>query len=217
MREALNLKSGLNDGICVPVVIILLDLVMGTEVAGGTVKHVLTVVSEEIGIGLMAGLILSLAGTVVLRVTTWLGWTAKHWLHIPVVALAGLCFTAARALGGSGFIACFVDGLLFGYMQREARDDLLSGASSTGEVLALFIWMLFGDPVLGKLLYLIDWRAVLYAVLSLTVARMLPVFLSLAKSSLSACDKFFIGWFGPRGLASIVFAIIVFDAGLPRR
>jgi NhaP-type Na+/H+ or K+/H+ antiporter len=216
-REALNVESGLNDGICVPVVIILLDFAIGTEIQSSTAEHIVTVVVEEIGIGVLAGLALTSVAVAILRLASRVGWTSKHWLHIPVVALAALCFTAAQALGGSGFIACFVGGLLFGFLERQRRLDLLGGAASTGEVLALLTWLAFGGPVLGRLLGQVTWPVVLYAVLSLTVVRMLPVFLSLWGTGLSTGNKLFIGWFGPRGLASIVFAVIVFDAGLPGR
>jgi sodium/hydrogen antiporter len=172
IREALNLESGLNDGICVPVIIILLDFAIGTEMQGSTAWHIFSIVVEEIGIGLVAGVVLTSIAVMVLRYARSLGWTSKPRLHIPVVALAGLCFTAAQALGGSGFIACFVGGLLFGFLERDRRLDLLAGAASTGEVLG---------------------------------------------TGMSASNKLFIGWFGPRGLASIVFAVIVFDAGLPSR
>jgi len=216
-REALNLESGLNDGICVPVVIVLLDLAVGHEITGSTARHVVVVVSEEIGIGLLAGLVLTAIAVAVIQFASRQGWSGKHWEHIPVVALAGLCFTAAQALGGSGFIACFTGGLLFGFLQGDRKHDLLGGATSTGEVLALLTWVAFGGPVLGRLLGQITWQTVLYAVLSLTVIRMLPVFLSLAGTGMSTGRKLFIGWFGPRGLASIVFAVIAFDAGLPGR
>jgi sodium/hydrogen antiporter len=214
-REALNLESGLNDGICVPVVVILLEFAVGTEVEGSTARHIGLVVLEELGIGLLTGVILTAVAVAIFRGASRLGWTSEHWLHIPVVALAALCFTAAQALGGSGFIACFTGGLLFGALQGARRPDLLSGASSTGEVLALLTWVVFGGPVLEQLLPQITWRMVLYAVLSLSVIRMLPVLQSLAGTRMSLPDKLFIGWFGPRGLASIVFAVIVFDAGLP--
>jgi sodium/hydrogen antiporter len=102
IREALNLESGLNDGICVPVIIILLDFAIGTEMQGSTAWHIFSIVVEEIGIGLVAGLVLTSIAVMVLRYARRLGWTSKPWLHIPVVALAGLCFTAAQALGGSG-------------------------------------------------------------------------------------------------------------------
>ena len=216
-REALNLESGLNDGICVPVIVVLLTFAVGTEIEGSTVGHIVMVVLEEIGIGLVAGLVLTGGGVAVLRLASRLGWTSEHWLHIPIVALAALCFTAAQALGGSGFIACFTGGLLYGFLQRGRHPDLLSGASSTGEVLALLTWVVFGGPVLERLLPQMTWHVVLYAVLSLTVIRMLPVFLSLAGTGMTLPTKLFIGWFGPRGLASIVFGVIVVDAGLPGR
>jgi NhaP-type Na+/H+ or K+/H+ antiporter len=216
-REALNLESGLNDGICVPVVVILLELAVGIEVEGSTARHIAMIILEEIGIGLVAGVVLTTLAVAILRRASRLGWTSEHWEHIPVVALAALCFTAAQAVGGSGFIACFTGGLLFGALQGSRGPDLLSGASSTGEVLALLTWVMFGGPVLERLLPQITWRMVLYAVLSLTVIRMLPVLLSLAGTGMSLRDKLFIGWFGPRGLATIVFTVIVFDAGLPGR
>ena len=213
-REALNVESGLNDGICVPVVIILLDLAIGTEIAHSTIGRVVEVIAEEIGIGLLVGIVLAAVAVTILRVAARHRWTSAHWLHIPVVALAGLCFASAQALGGSGFIACFVGGLLFGYLHDHPK-ELLGGAASTGEVLAMLTWTAFGGPLLGRLLDRITWPMLIYAVLSLTVIRMAPVFLSLLGTGMSAGSKLFIGWFGPRGLASIVFAIIVFDAGVP--
>jgi NhaP-type Na+/H+ or K+/H+ antiporter len=215
IREALNLESGLNDGICVPVVVILLDFAIGREIEGSTLRHILIVAVEEIGLGLLTGVILTGLAVAVLRFAARFGWTGEHWRHIPIVALAALCFTAAQALGSSGFIACFTGGLLFGYLRQDQDDDLLAGAASTGEILALLTWVAFGGPVLGRLLPLFTWQALLYAVLSLTVIRILPVVLSLAGTEISRRDKLFVGWFGPRGLASIVFAIIVFDADLP--
>jgi NhaP-type Na+/H+ or K+/H+ antiporter len=216
-REALNLESGLNDGICVPVVVILLTFAVGSEIEGSTAGHIAMVVLEEIGIGLLVGLALTGGAVAVLRLTSRLGWTSEHWLHIPVVALAALCFAAAQALGGSGFIACFTGGLLYGYLQRDRPPDLLGGASSTGEVLAMLTWVVFGGPVLERLVGQMTWHMVIYAVLSLTVIRMLPVFISLAGTGMTLATKLFIGWFGPRGLASIVFAVIVVDSGLPDR
>ena len=213
-REALNFESGLNDGICVPVVIILLDLALGTEVEHSGVVHAVMVIAEEIGLGLITGIVLAAIAVGFLQLTSRRAWTSQHWLHVPVVALAALCFATAQALGGSGFIACFVGGLLFGYLSGR-REDLLGGAASTGEVLAMLTWVAFGGPILARLLDFVTWPMLLYAVLSLTLIRMMPVFLCLAGTGMTARAKLFIGWFGPRGLASIVFAVIVFDAGAP--
>jgi NhaP-type Na+/H+ or K+/H+ antiporter len=216
IREALNVESGLNDGICVPIVIILLDLVVGAEIEHNAIGRVFEVIIEEIGIGLLVGVVMVAPAVWILRIAARRDWTSAHWLHVPVVALAGLCFASAQALGGSGFIACFVGGLLFGYL-HDRPQDLLGGAASTGEVLAMLTWIAFGGPVLGLLLHRVTWSMIVYAVLSLTVVRMIPVFLSLAGSGMAADEKLFVGWFGPRGLASIVFAVIIFDAAVPGR
>lgn len=145
------------------------------------------------------------------------GWLSRHWRSIPAVALAAFCFTAAQALGGSGFIACFTGGLLFGFLWQDGKDDLLGGATSTGEVLAMLTWTIFGGPVLASRIPQFTMPTMLYAVLGLTVIRMLPVFLCLAEAGLTTGEKLFVGWFGLRSIASIVFAIIVFNAGITGR
>jgi NhaP-type Na+/H+ or K+/H+ antiporter len=221
MREALNLESGLNDGICVPIVVILLGLAIGTQVEGGTLGHVVWVVVEEIGIGALTGLALTWLMIRMLRFAERQGWIGQNWVEIPIVALAAACFAAAQAAGGSGFIACFVGGLLLSGLGKHHKEELLReeellrGAEQMGEALALLTWVVFGGIVVARMIDRVTWPALLYAVLSLTVMRMLPVFLCLIGTRTSTTDKLFIGWFGPRGLATIVFAILVLDAKLP--
>src|SRR5215472_17513839 len=215
MREALNLESGLNDGICVPIVVILLELAVGTQIEGASVGHVAWVVVEEIGIGLIVGLGLTWLTVLMLRFAERHGWIGEHWVEIPIVALAAVCFAAAQAAGGSGFIACFVGGLLLSGLGERHKEDLLRGAEHMGEALALLTWVLFGGIVVAKLIDRVTWPALLYAILSLTVIRMVPVFLCLIGTRTSTSDKLFIGWFGPRGLATIVFAVLVLDEKLP--
>jgi NhaP-type Na+/H+ or K+/H+ antiporter len=138
---------------------------------------------------------------------------------VPVVALALSCFSIAQYLGGSGFIAAFSGGILAGMMgsrlSREMHDEFLLASEGTGDTLALITWVIFGSAVVGQAVGNFSWMILLYSVLSLTVIRMLPVFLSLAGSGIDTEGKLFIGWFGPRGLASIVFAVIVVNSGLP--
>ena len=215
MREALNLESGLNDGICVPIVVLLLGLAVGTQIEGGTVAHVARVVVEAIGIGLIVGLALTWLTTLMLRFAESRGWISEHWVEIPIVALAAACFAAAQAAGGSGFIACFVGGLLLSGLRERHKEELLRGAAHMGEALALLTWVVFGGIVVARMIDRITWPALLYAMLSLTVVRMLPVFLCLIGTRTSAADKLFIGWFGPRELATIVFAVLVLDEKLP--
>jgi len=215
MREALNLESGLNDGICVPIVVILLGLAVGTQIEGEPMVHVARVVVEEIGIGLVVGLALTWLTTLMLRFAQRHGWISEHWVEIPIVALAAACFAAAQAAGGSGFIACFVGGLLLSRLGARHKKDLLRGAEHMGEALALLTWVVFGGIVVAKLIDRVTWPALIYAILSLTVIRMVPVFLCLIGTRTSTADKLFIGWFGPRGLATIVFAVLVLDEKLP--
>jgi NhaP-type Na+/H+ or K+/H+ antiporter len=122
-REALNLESGLNDGICVPIVVLLLGLAVGAQIEGGTIAHVARVVIEAIGLGAVIGLALTWLTTLMVRLAEKYGWISEHWVEIPIVALAATCFAAAQAAGGSGFIACFV-GRLFA--------ELAQGASQGG-------------------------------------------------------------------------------------
>jgi sodium/hydrogen antiporter len=215
MREGLNLESGLNDGICVPIVVILLGLAVGTQIEGRTAGHVVWVVVEEIGIGVLIGLALTWLTIRMLRFAERQGWISKNWVEIPIVALAAACFAAAQAAGGSGFIACFVGGLLLSGLGERHKEELLRGAEHMGEALALLTWVVFGGIVVARMIDRVTWPALLYAMLSLTVIRMVPVFLCLIGTRTSTADKLFIGWFGPRGLATIVFAILVLDEKLP--
>lgn len=215
LRESLNLESGLNDGICVPIVLILIGVATGSDIEGRSLHHVVSVVVEEIGIGLLTGALLTAVASFALRAAMARGWPTESWSGIAVVALAAGCFAAAQALGGSGFIACFVGGLTFNALRPPQKHALLRGAEGTGEALSFATWVVFGAAVIVHIVDRITLPVVIYALLSLTVVRMLPVLLSLLGTKLSTADRLFIGWFGPRGLASVVFAIIIFDAGVP--
>jgi NhaP-type Na+/H+ or K+/H+ antiporter len=206
VRESLNVESGLNDGICVPILFTFLALAAGTD--GSTAQIVLYLVAEEIGIGLAVGVGLSVAGRYAIRAAADRGWIEAPWTRIPVVALALTCFAVAQAAGGSGFIACFTGGLAFGGLVKQHNNLLLSGAEGVGELLSLLTWVMFGAAVTGRYLGDLDARIVGYSLLSLTLIRMLPVSLSLLGLGVRADAQLFLGWFGPRGLASIVFLVI---------
>ncbi len=215
VRQGLNVESGLNDGICVPVLFLFLALALGHD--GGQSRGSLAwhFFSHEIGIGLLVGLTLTGMTVWFLRFCHQRQWISSIWIQFPVVGLAIGCFAVAQVLGGSGFIAAFVGGLLFGSRLKQHREDLLRAAEGTGEIFALLTWVIFGAVVVGKALEIVSFTHVLYAALSLTVIRMLPVFISLSGLGAKTEGKLFVGWFGPRGLASIVFGIIVVNAGLP--
>jgi len=214
IREGLNVESGLNDGICVPILFTFLALV-GEGVQGGSSMVALKLVTEAIGIGVVVGAGLTFLCVHLGTQCSNRGWITETWRQLPVPALAVTCFAAAQWLGGSGFIACFVGGMLFGRLAKKHKHKLLLAAEGTGDTLALITWVVFGSAVVGQSIGSLSWDVVIYALLSLTVVRMLPVFLALGGMNLRTDEKLFVGWFGPRGLASIVFAVIVLDEHLP--
>ena len=214
LREGLNVESGLNDGLCVPILFVFIALEMGSE-AGVGEGLVMKLLAEELGIGVLVGVGTAAIGTWLLRVCWKMGWVTEVWVQVTVVALAVSCFALAQSLHGSGYIAAFTGGMLFGFLVKEDKHELLLGSEGIGETLALLTWLLFGYAVIGQLFGQFTWQVFTYALLSLTVVRMVPVFLSLTGSGESVQSRLFLGWFGPRGLASIVFAIIVLDNDLP--
>jgi NhaP-type Na+/H+ or K+/H+ antiporter len=215
VRQGLNVESGLNDGICVPVLFVFLALALGHAGDEGPWTLAVKLVAEEIGIGLVVGLGLTFAGAKLLKLARARNWLTHTWTQIPVVAMALACFAVAQTLGGSGFIAAFCGGLLFGILAKDLREEFLLAAGGTGDTLALITWVIFGAAVVGQAIGNFTWLILVYSVLSLTLIRMLPVLISLAGSGIDTEGKLFIGWFGPRGLASIVFAVIVVNSDLP--
>jgi len=215
MREGLSFESGLNDGVCVPILFVFLGLEIGTYAAASTLTSALRIVAEQIGIGLAVGLGLTSAAAYVLKAAASRKWVASHWARVTLVAYAAACYAVAHLAGGSGFVACFTGGLLTSAIAKQHKHELLAAAEGTGDLLALFTWVIFGAVVVGQAASVFTWEVLLYAVLSLTVIRMLPVALAFAGTGIGWEGKLFMGWFGPRGLASIVFAIIVYHEQLP--
>jgi NhaP-type Na+/H+ or K+/H+ antiporter len=215
VREGLNVESGLNDGICVPVLLIFLALAAGSTGDNSMAELIVKLPLQAIGIGVIVGSVFAVVGRYLLRMCSDRGWLAGSWKQIALIALAMLCFATSQRFEGSGFIACFVGGLIFGGLVRARKEDVLAGAEGTGEALSLITWFIFGAAVVGHLFESANWQAMAYAVLSLTLVRMLPVFLVVTGMGLRWDTKLFMGWFGPRGLASIVFIVMVVAEKLP--
>ena len=135
-------------------------------------------------------------------------------MRLATLAVAVAAFAVALAFDANGFIAAFVAGVAFGALLDRAAVDLDEAAELPelgGELLALVVWFLFGAILIPLALDHLGWRTVLYAVASLTIIRMVPVALSLVRSGLDGPSVVFIGWFGPRGLASVVFALLAIE------
>ncbi len=216
IRQGLNVESGLNDGICVPLLFIVLAIAEADAGDFGA-AHAVRLVVEEIGWGIAGGV---LAGVVTALAVTY---GSRHklieptWLQILPVAGAALSYGIAAPLGGSGFIAAFVAGMTFAALRRPTEEaELTFLTDELGELLNGVTLLVFGAVLLGPALSDLDWRIGLYAVASLTVVRMLPVALAMLGTGARRPTIAFLGWFGPRGLASIVFAVIVVqEADLP--
>ena len=208
VRQSLNVESGLNDGICVP----LLLIVLATASGAGGAPHPAQVLGEEIGYGLIGGVTAGALASGLVIAAGARGLIDDAWRQIVPVAAAALAFGIAQALGGSGFIASFTAGGLFGLLAHDDVDGMMRFTEETGAVLNTVTFLIFGAVLLGPALEHVSWQVGLYAVLSLTVVRMLPVAISLWGAHARAPTVLFIGWFGPRGLASIVFAVVVEDS-----
>jgi sodium/hydrogen antiporter len=215
IRQGLNVESGLNDGICVPVLFILLAAAerdAGNDSTGGALR----LLGEALGYGVLGGVVAGGAAALLLRVPGLRSTVDSAWLQAVPVAAAALAYGLAAPIGGSGFIAAFVAGIVFGGLLPEDHEHGLYLTEEAGGLLSALTFLLFGAALLGPVLDQLDARIVIYALLSLTLVRMVPVALALLGSRARPPTVAFVGWFGPRGLASIVFAVIVIEgADLP--
>jgi len=215
VREGLNVESGLNDGICVPVLLIFLEMAKSTGEGTSVAAMVIEFPLKAIGIGALVGVAFALFGSLAFRICSERKWIAGSWMQLPVVALAICCFATAQRFEGSGFIAAFVGGMIFGGLTRKHKKEVLESAEGVGDTFSLITWFVFGALLTSKELFASGWQPIVYAVLSLTVIRMIPVALCMIDRRLRWDTTLFLGWFGPRGLASIVFLVMVMDANIP--
>ena len=210
IRQGLNVESGLNDGICVPLLFAAVAVAdVESEISEGRGPG--TLLLEEIGYGVIGGVA---AGLVVAAIVVYAGrrdLIAGPWRQVIPAAGAALAYGTASALGGSGFIAAFVAGMTFRLALGRDPAELNELSEQVGDVLNGVTFVLFGAILLGPALGELSWELVLYAALSLTLVRMLPVAIAMLRSDARAPTLGFLGWFGPRGLASIVFAVIVVE------
>ncbi|HEV3388471.1 MAG TPA: cation:proton antiporter [Solirubrobacteraceae bacterium] len=215
IRQGLNVESGLNDGICVPVLLIVLAAA-DVEFKASAAHGALRIVVEEIGYGIVAGVAAGVLVAAIVMVGSRRRLIAGSWLQVIPVAGAALAYGVAVALGGSGFIAAFVAGAFFGGLVGSESEAASRFGEEIGELLGGVTFLVFGAVLLGNALEHLTWSVAAYAVLSLTVVRVLPVAVALLGSGARLETVGFLGWFGPRGLASIVFAVIVVqEASLP--
>ena len=210
VRQSLNVEAGLNDGICVPLFFIAIAVALAEEGALGN-GHAVQLVAEKIGYGVLGGVVAGIAAAAVVVYAGGRRFVDETWLQIVPVAGALLAFGLAEGIRGSGFIAAFVGGAVFGGLRRRRGGDVSHLIEQTGAVLAAVTFVVFGAVLLGPALGDLTWQIGLYAVLSLTIVRMLPVAISMLGTGARRPTVAFLGWFGPRGVASIVFGLLVLE------
>ncbi len=211
IRQGLNVESGLNDGICVPLLLIALAVAETDAQTTRSVRGAFQVVLEQIGYGMLGGALAALVGALALNQALRRGLIEPGWLPVIPAATAALAYGLASPLGGSGFIAAFVAGLVFGGLRDRSTGEVSSFVDQLGNLFAVVTFIMFGAVILWPTLEALTWEIALYAVLSLTVVRMLPVVIAMFGTNARPPTLAFLGWFGPRGLATIVFALIVLD------
>ena len=214
VRQALDVESGLNDGLAVPFFLVAMDISMAT-LESGVPSAVVRNAATQIGWGMAAGVGAGILGGFLMRMAEQRHWLQPLWRQVLTLAAALIAYAAAVSFGGSGFIAAFVGGMTFGAVSRQHGLRVTSFTEEAGDLLAAVTWMGFGALAVSHSLPYITWRVVLYAVLSLTVVRMLPVAVALARTKARLRTVAFIGWFGPRGLASVVFGLLALERGVP--
>ena len=211
VRQGLNIESGLNDGLCVPVFAVVLAIA-STEAGLIGPSHAATLLVEEIGYGILVGAAAGAVASAVVVLAAPRGLVDGAWLQIVPVSAAVLAYTAAAAVGGSGFIAAFAGGMVFGGLRRRIGGEIGYLVEELGALLAAATFVVFGGALLEPSLSHVTWAVVAYAVLSLTVVRLLPVAAAMVGTRAKPPTVAFLGWFGPRGLASIVFAVLLVEA-----
>ncbi len=211
IRQALNVESGLNDGIAVPVVVLLAALATATAVQETSYTDFATFGGLQVVLGPIAGIIVGTAGGRLMDAAAGRGWMSMSFEGPAILAAAGIAFAGAELIGGNGFIAAFVAGLCFGFVVGDRCKFILEFAESEGQLLTLIAFLVFGAIMLPELLHGLTWSMAVYALLSLTLIRLVPIAISLIGTGVSPTTTLFLGWFGPRGLASILFALLIVE------
>jgi NhaP-type Na+/H+ or K+/H+ antiporter len=212
IRQALNVEAGLNDGLSVPFLLFFMALAGGGAADGHASLG--RFIYEQLGLGTLIGVGVGLAGGGLLGLAHRRKWIAATWIQLGVVALPLICALASDRLEASMFIAAFVAGLAVQVGFPRAGKHSVEFTEEWGQALNLSVFFLFGLFV-ARAWSDLAWTHLVYAALSLTVVRMLPVALALRGARLNRATVLFMGWFGPRGLASIVLGLVYFEEVAP--
>ena len=210
IRRALNVESGLNDGMATPLVLFFLAVLVAEEGSGP--EHWWAESLQELAIGAAVAIVVGIASGRLIVGARQRGWTSALSERLAILATALLAYGGAVAAGGNGFVAAFIAGLVFAAASKNTLREPVEFTEDLGLFASFLVWVIFGALLLAPLLRAgVSGTTVLYAVLSLTLVRAVPVAVSMIGTGLRRSSVAFMGWFGPRGLASVVFTLITFE------
>jgi NhaP-type Na+/H+ or K+/H+ antiporter len=209
IRRVLNVESGLNDGIATPIVLVAIAGVAADEGIGGVhgPGHALVALL----VGLLVGVLVGGAGGVLTRYARRRRWLSEELSGPATLALALLAYTGALLVDGNGFVAAFVGGFVFGNTAGPGGEKQAYFVEQSADLASMISWLIFGALAVPAIGHWFEWPVIGYALLSLTAIRMVPVALALLGSGFDRFSVAFIGWFGPRGLASVIFALLALE------
>lgn len=210
IRQSLNVESGLNDGIALPVLLFVASFAMGMHGDEQGTDWV-SFVAQQLILGPLTGVLVGWAGSRAINAAIDRGFLTHEFCNIYLLSLAFIAYLAADLVGGNGFIAAFAAGVATGNTLKKVNEEIYEFAESEGQLLNLIIFFVFGVALLPQVWGQVSWNIIGFALLSLTVVRVIPVFLSLAGKHMRWETSLFLGWFGPRGLASILFVLLVLE------
>lgn len=210
IRQTLGVESGLNDGIALPAVLVLASLASTTMAEHGRLYWV-HFTFLQIVLGPLVGLAFGFIGAKLVTFFVEKNWMSQTFEGICALSIALIAFAGAGLVGGNGFISAFVGGLAFGHFLAHRCEFLYEFAESEGQFFTLTTFLIFGTVAFHLIGDNFHWTYLLYGVLSLTIIRMLPIAISLIGTGVNKYTVAFLGWFGPRGLASILFALLILE------
>ena len=217
IRQAINVESGLNDGIALPAVLLFAALA-SAEIATSGASDWIRFGVLQLTLGPVTGIAAGYLGARLLDGAADRGLVSESFQGIGILSLAVFTYVAAELIGGNGFIAAFIGGLVFGNTIRHPCKFLFEFMETEGQLLVLITFLVFGAALLPEAIRHAEPVFFIYAILSLTIIRMIPIALSLLGTGLRAPSVLFLGWFGPRGLASILFVLLILEESqLPHR
>ncbi len=210
IRQALNVESGLNDGICFPILLLFIYL---ADTSGGhrPASYWIQFIGFQLILGPVIGIVVGYIGGKLVLWSVNKSWISGNFHRLSIVGVSFMAFFSAEIIGGNGFMSAFFAGLIFGIVARQVGSPIFDFGEAEGELFILLTFMLFGAIMIPNAIGEISWVYILYSVISLTLVRMIPVAISLIGKRLTTPSILYLGWFGPRGVASILYVLVVVD------